>query len=62
MIDTVTERTTNVVAAGAVTSPWWIETIGGVSDVAQALLPILGAIWLIVQIIGYIIKHKREKD
>lgn len=36
------------VAAGGLTLPWWIEVV---SDAAQVFLPILGAVWLVVQIV-----------
>lgn len=48
--DPVIERATNVVAAGAVVSPWWLPMLEVTSQFAQLMLPILGAAWLSVQI------------
>ena len=41
------ENVTSVAAACAVFSPLWLHTL---SDGAQFLLPILGVVWLLVQI------------
>jgi len=38
-------------ASAAITSPWWIPTLEDVSVYAAEFLPILGAIWLVVQIL-----------
>jgi hypothetical protein len=45
------ERATTTVAAGAVSSPWWLPSLSSISETAGLLLPILGCTWLIVQII-----------
>jgi hypothetical protein len=45
------EKATNTIAAGAVTSPWWMPSLADVSQTAALLLPILGCAWLIVQIL-----------
>lgn len=42
-----TDGFTNAVAIGAVTSPLWLQEA---SSVVSDVLPILGAVWLIVQI------------
>ena len=47
---TVTEKTTTWLAAGAVASPAWLPSLKSVSEIAGYLLPILGVIWLAVQI------------
>ena len=39
------------VAAGAVTSPWWLDTLAQLSHIAAQLVPIVGLTWLVVQII-----------
>lgn len=51
--------TSNAVAVGAVTSPLWLEQLQQWSEVAATVVPILGAIWLAIQILGYIWKHLR---
>jgi len=48
--DTITDRTTSVVAAASVTSPAWLPSLDTVSMLAAKWTPILGAAWLIVQI------------
>jgi hypothetical protein len=45
------EKATNVIAAGAAVSPWWMPSLADISQNAALLLPILGCAWLIVQII-----------
>lgn len=44
------EHTTTAVAASAVTSPIWLPWLQTASEVAAIVAPILGLIWLIVQI------------
>ncbi|WP_167498776.1 hypothetical protein [Mesorhizobium sp. M2D.F.Ca.ET.223.01.1.1] len=44
------EKVTNVIAAGAAVSPWWMPSLASVSQTAALLLPILGVVWLAVQI------------
>lgn len=47
----IVDKATTVVAAGAVASPWWLEWLSNVSEIAALLLPIAGLIWLIVQVV-----------
>lgn len=56
------EHTTNVIAGAAVTSPLWLEWLRDVSTVAGFLVPILGAIWLLVQIVTKIVEMAEPKD
>lgn len=54
---------TNATAAGALSSPLWIPKLSEVSTMAAEILPILGAIWLVVQIVGKVypaIRGKKE--
>ena len=44
------EHTTTAVAAGAVASPFWLPWLQTASEVAATVAPILGLIWLLVQI------------
>lgn len=45
----------------AVTSPWWLPALHTVSDVAALVLPILGVLWICVQIVVkiYQVKHRK---
>ena len=47
----IAERITNTVATAAVASPWWLPSLADVSHTAGLLLPILGVVWLTVQIV-----------
>ena len=47
---TVAEKSTTWLAAGAVASPAWLPSLKGASEIASYLLPILGVIWLAIQI------------
>lgn len=49
--DTVLAKSTSVIAGAAITSPIWLDHL---STWATALLPILGCIWLIVQVSSHI--------
>ena len=44
------EVVTDTGAVAAIISPWWLPTLHDVSQFAAEWLPILGALWLIVQI------------
>lgn len=44
------EVVTDTGAVAAIVSPWWLPAVHQLSDVAALALPILGAVWLIVQI------------
>jgi hypothetical protein len=44
------EIVTDTGAVAAIVSPWWLPAVHQISDVAALALPILGAVWLIVQI------------
>lgn len=57
-----TEKVTTYLAAGAVVSPAWLPILRDVSNVAGLLLPILGVIWLVVQISSKIREHFRPPD
>lgn len=53
-VEMTSEHVTNAVATGAVVSPYWLPSLMDVSQFAGVMLPILGAIWLLVQIISRI--------
>lgn len=44
------EHTTTAVAASAVTVPVWLPWLYSASEVAAIIAPILGVLWLFVQI------------
>jgi len=49
----IMDKITAGVAAGAVVSPWWLPAIKAVSDGASIVLPILGCLWLLVQMVAF---------
>jgi hypothetical protein len=51
----------NTVAVGAVATPVWWPALNNISEVAAVILPILGVVWLVVQIIGYLLKAGKDK-
>lgn len=57
---TVADRIGAVAAAGAIASPFWLTRLQGVSEVAAILAPILGVVWLLVQIITKVIEGWRS--
>jgi hypothetical protein len=44
-----TELVTDVVAAAAVVSPWWLPSLQQIHDGAAWALPIAGLLWLLLQ-------------
>lgn len=44
------ETATNTVAAASLASPFWLPSLQDASSFAALALPILGALWLILQI------------
>ena len=56
-MNTTMDRVTDGVAAGMVTSPIWLPGLQQVSEIAALIVPILGAVWLLVQILGYLIRR-----
>jgi hypothetical protein len=53
---TMTDNATAAVAASAVASPLWLPTLHDASAIAATIAPILGAIWLVVQIWGKVVE------
>lgn len=53
----ILDRITTGVAAGGVSLPLWEQGLVHVGSVAQSMVPILSALWLLVQIGGYIRKR-----
>lgn len=55
---TKTELATDVVALGAISSPWWLQAV---HDWAAFSLPILGVAWLLLQGFTHLRKHYGRK-
>lgn len=53
------ERVTDGVAVGAVSSPLWLPILEGVSQAGALALPVLGSVWLILQMYWFI-KDKKK--
>lgn len=51
--EVILERVTNVVAGAGVTYPAWEQNLIHAGEIAEALVPMLSAAWLILQIVGY---------
>ena len=55
--------TTDVVAVAAVSTwlqPSWLDALSDISAFSAKLVPILGCVWLIIQIGGYFLKKDRK--
>jgi hypothetical protein len=50
LFSTTSEKVGGIVAGAAITSPLWLQQIKPYSDVAAIFVPILGCIYLILQI------------
>ena len=50
----ITERVTDGAAVGAVSSPFWLHFLTPVSEFAALVLPIVGALWIVLQIIYHL--------
>ena len=51
---------TDVGAVAAVFSPFWLPTLQAVSEVAAMLVPILGAVWLTIQITYFLFRARKS--
>lgn len=54
------ERSTDVIAAAGVASPFWLPGLQSVSELSALLLPIAGVTWLLVQIYYHIKKNRKQ--
>ena len=59
LFSTVADKVTAALATGAIVSPLWLAPLKQISDIAAILAPILGSVWLAVQIIVKIIEVRR---
>jgi hypothetical protein len=57
----VYNTTSNFVAAGMFFSPVWLPSLATVSGFCATVAPILGAIWLIVQIVAKLREMRKGK-
>jgi hypothetical protein len=55
------EIVTDTGAVAAIVSPWWLPALHSVSDVAALILPILGVLWLCLQIVVKLHQVKPRK-
>ena len=53
-------NTTTAVAAAAVASPAWLPAVQKASEMAAVAAPILGVIWLLVQIVAKLVEMNRK--
>lgn len=54
----IMDRTTAAISGAAIVSPWWLPYLANASEVAGFLLPIFGVIWIIVQLVSFLMKKK----
>lgn len=59
---TVEKVGNNIIAAGAAVSPWWLPSLADVSQAAALMLPILGCLYLLVQLYWKISGRDRDRD
>lgn len=43
------DTTNKAITVSAITSPWWLPILHQLSDAAALVLPILGLLWLLIQ-------------
>lgn len=60
-VNPVVETAKGAAAAAAIASPWWLTILKSVSDGAALVLPILGVIWLVIQMTSWFLKRKDPK-
>ena len=46
-------------AVAAIVSPWWLTIIKTVSEGAALILPVMGVIWLVIQMTDYFTRKKK---
>jgi hypothetical protein len=62
MFSTTSEKIGGVVAGAMISSPLWIQEIKPYSDIAALLAPILGCIYLVLQITFKLWDRTRKED
>lgn len=58
---TVSDHLTTAGAGAAIVSPLWLPPLQVISDTASIILPILGVVWLVVQITVKVIEVRRKR-
>ena len=53
-----TELATDIIAGAAIISPWWLPTLQNIHDGAAWILPLLGVLWLAIQIGFFLYRAK----
>lgn len=62
-IERTMDNTTTAVAASAVASPVWLPWLHTASETAATIAPIIGLIWLVIQIVSKSLEtYQRLKD
>jgi hypothetical protein len=56
------ERTTDGLAVGAVSSWLWLPSLNQLSDISAQLLPIVGLVWLVIQMVYYLQARFRRQE
>jgi len=56
------ESATNYIAVGAVSMPAWYHLLQEASAISALVVPILGATWLIIQIVVFFWTGRKPKD
>lgn len=54
------EELVNAGAAGAIISPWWLPPLHNASTIAAEVAPVLGIVWLMLQIVTKVIDTYRK--
>jgi len=62
MFSTTSEKISGVVAGAMISSPFWIQEVKPYSDIAALLAPILGCIYLVMQITFKLVDRARKDD
>ena len=60
VVKAVNDGGTAIVATTAIASPLWLDRVQTVSEYAEIALPILGALWLVVQIVYKIREYNKS--
>ena len=47
----VVELVTDIAAVASVSSPWWLPVMAGLSSFVHATLPVIGWLWIFIQIV-----------
>jgi hypothetical protein len=55
----IAEATKAASGLAAATSPWWLTGLKALSDGAAFVLPILGVIWLVIQMTDWYLKKRK---